>query len=180
MSSNKDPYIRFKRLPTLLGVIVVIGALIYLVYLTLMGPIQPLDPLPEDMTYIEFNVFPCFTGCPVYDMIITAKDGHDGSILWVGKQFTCIKGSTSKVFPRADLDRLIRQIEEADFFSFSRICYEHLPDAGEYHIDVSIGGQRNGTCSTFASTTRTPSALTGLARTLVSIAGASRCDEPGF
>jgi uncharacterized protein DUF6438 len=124
----------------------------------------------QNETILRYSTTTCFGRCSSYDMTISATEGNEGTLEWQGRENTYVAGVRTKVFPRAELDALLHQIEDADFFSI-QYDYDGWLDAQYFRIEVSANGRLNSARAAFVDK-RAPEGLIAISKLLWEIADA--------
>jgi PAS domain-containing protein len=80
----------------------------------------------------------CFGFCPAYRVTISG----DGQVTYVGERFVNVVGERRASVPRADVERLLRRFDEADFDQLRDEYRAQVTDLPTYTITLERDGRR--------------------------------------
>lgn len=112
----------------------------------------------------------CYGSCPVY----TVEIAGDGTVTYQGGPFTVIQGPRQAKVPREALERLVAQIEAADFFALQPAYQAGVTDMPTYTITVSIDGRQHMVLDYLGREVGMPAAVTALEDEIDRVAGTGR------
>ena len=111
----------------------------------------------------------CLGSCPEYKVTILA----DGSVHYNGEFHVHVKGARSKTIPVSNVERLVRRLQNEDFFTWEEkkeVCL----DFPEVHITVTLNGQHKHVLEGCNE----PGRVLSLADTVDEVAGIKRWAGP--
>lgn len=136
-------------------------------------------PIDGD-TRITLERTQCYGACPVYSLSITG----DGIVSYVGELYVNVKGAASKQVPLGDVQALVDQMVQADYFALS--MPEDCPE-GVYSDHPSVRtslalGERRHAIDRYGGNLCAPDVLSPLEDTIDTVAGSAawiECGTPG-
>jgi hypothetical protein len=94
-------------------------------------PRKPTAEAPSNSPAISLERTPCFGGCPVYRVSVTA----DGVVSYEGVAGVRHQGPASKRIPPGQVSALMSELERAGYFSFAPRFTPADPACGRYATD---------------------------------------------
>ena len=94
-------------------------------------------PAAEGPVTITLTRSMCFGFCPAYRVTIS----DDGDVTYVGERFVNVVGERRASIPRADVERLLRRFEEAQFDELRDAYRAQVTDLPTYTITLGRNGR---------------------------------------
>jgi hypothetical protein len=94
-------------------------------------------PAAEGPVTITLTRSMCFGFCPAYRVTIS----DDGDVTYVGERFVNVVGERRASIPRADVERLLRRFEEAQFDELRDAYRAQVTDLPTYTITLERNGR---------------------------------------
>ena len=94
-------------------------------------------PAAEGPVTITLTRSMCYGFCPAYRVTISG----DGDVTYVGQQFVNVVGERRASISRADVERLLRRFEEAQFDELRDAYRAHVTDLPTYTITLERNGR---------------------------------------
>lgn len=130
-------------------------------------------------TRVVLDRWGCYGLCPFYSLSIAG----DGSVTYVGRQYVNVKGEASARLPVSDVQALVDQMLQADYFELSvpEECPQPMPfDLSGAMTSLTLQGQTH-TVEHYHGNPCAPGALFALEDAIDAVVDSSawlRCDTP--
>lgn len=146
------------------------------------GSAQPASVRIDTDTLVTIDRDECYGVCPAYSLSIAG----DGTVKYVGRSYVKVKGPASAQVARSDVQSLVDQLLEADYFNLSvpvDCPAGTFTDASTVTTSLALGG-RTHSVQDYKGDPCVPKSLSGLEDAIDAVANSAqwvKCDAPnGF